>query len=271
MRGIFVTTPIALLLVCAGCAGVPGARREPEEILSSPWDLTPQQQAQVDQVLESREQQNGGRRTEAWTFTRWEYDPVFGDPHKPSAIDEGKILYRAPDKAMFWVQKPKKRQEKWVYDGASLYEYNFAKRQLIEHKLPAHLRGKLLDIGFFPLLLSAKASKLRRLYHLRVTTPDDADGEVWLEACPRFGAEAAWFSRAELILATPTLRPLALQVHGPNRTYRTVYSFRDAEPADPSLLEPGLLNLPASPFWKKIVEPAPTSQVGRRPDSVGTR
>ena len=101
------------------------------------------------------------------------------------------------------------RAEHWVFDGKSIWEYNSARKQVIEHRLPPELQGsRLVDgplaFGFpvasFSGLLSllgsplppashfpfaAKAEELKQQYYIRTITPADRHDEVWLEAYPR--------------------------------------------------------------------------------------
>ncbi|MHC4176062.1 MAG: hypothetical protein ACYSWU_01060, partial [Planctomycetota bacterium] len=88
---------MGLLAVSLGCATVPWASPSRNRLLPAPFRLSPEQQAELDRVLRTREERNGDLKALACGFTRWEYDSVFGDPNKPS-IDEGEINYRSPDK-----------------------------------------------------------------------------------------------------------------------------------------------------------------------------
>ena len=253
MSRIGLATTIGLLVLSSGCAEVPWARPARKRLLPAPLKLSLEQQAELDRVLKTREEQNADLEALACSFTRWEYDPVFGDPNKPS-VDEGKINYRAPDKGLFYVEKPSERQEKWVCDGKSIYQYDYAKKQLIQHKLLPELRGKALQFGPYPLFFCTKAEELNRLYYLRIVTPLDVEGQVWIEAYPRFEEDAVYFKRAELILTNQEMMPYALQIHASNDQNRTVYQFHNIEVNGVRLLEGDCFCSPTPPFWKKIVE-----------------
>ena len=66
---------------------------------------------------------------------------------------------------------------------------------LTESPLPKELQGKDIVDGPLPFLFGAKAEKLKQRYYLRIITPPDVQGQVWLEAWPRFLADARNFQR----------------------------------------------------------------------------
>ncbi len=238
----------------------------------APFQLTAQQQAAVERVLNTWQQRSGKVKTFSCGFTRWEYDPVFGQPNKPSFIDEGEVNYRAPDKGTFWVKSPKERQERWICDGTSVYEYDYAKRELVQHQLAPELQGKAIVESPLPFIFGADAARLKQRYFLQIITPPDVQGEqTWLEAHPRFQQDAANFRRAELILSNKNMTPYALQIYAPNGQNRTVYQFHHIVVNDPLQIFKNHFHPLTPPFWKKIVEPAPTTQVGRRPAAPGAR
>ena len=82
------------------------------------------------------------------SFVRFEYDLVFGPADKPRYVDTGAIAFGAPDKGMFSVEKP--RQEYWVCDGKSIFEYDYAKKRVTEYRLPPELQGKQITNGPLP-------------------------------------------------------------------------------------------------------------------------
>jgi len=247
-------------------------RSQPQQPQRAPFTLTQHEQAQVDWVLRAWEQRGAGVKTFESKFTRFEYDGVFGDPTKPRFIDEGRIKYAAPDKAMFQVNG--QRAEHWICDGMSIFEYNFQKKQLIQHKLPAELQGKAIADGPLPFLFGAKAENLKQRYFLRLVTPQAVQGQVWLEAWPRFQHDAANFQRAELILTTNDMQPFAIQTHLPNGKSRTVYQFTEIEVNTNDLLRflKGDSFHARTPLgWEKIVEEPPAATIGGQPAAGGRR
>lgn len=236
----------------------------------APFQLTPEQQAQVDRVLKLWEEQSAQVKTFRCSFKRWVWDPVFGPPDRPKFEDLGTIRYAAPDKGLFQVEKTivngqaaavqPERAEHWVCNGQSVFEYNHARRQVIEYPLPPELRGQAITNGPLPFLFGARAEDLRRRYFLRIITPPDLQGkQIWLEAWPRFQGDAANFQRAHLVLSTPGMTPFALNVYSPNGKGRTAYQFYDIKTNEPSWWLGRNPFEGAVPFgWQKVVEqPAP--------------
>ncbi|HYW80031.1 MAG TPA: TIGR03009 domain-containing protein [Thermoguttaceae bacterium] len=238
---------------------------------AAPFRLTPQQEADLDRMLTAWEQNNQKIRTFASDFTRWEYDPVFGDPNKPKSQSDGKLKYASPDKGMFHVES--KPPEHWVCDGKSVFEFNGEKKQLIEHQLPPELQGKAIANGPLPFLFGAEAAKLKQRYFMRIVTPPEVQGkQIWLEAIPRYQQDAANFRMVELILNSQDMLPYGLQIYEPNGKNRTVYQFRDIVTNDPFGFLKGNPFQPFTPLgWKKIVEPAAQPRVTLQPGAGGAR
>ncbi len=225
----------------------------------APPPLSPQEQADVDRTLENWEQRSKVIRSYKCKFVRWEYDAIFSDPKKPGEAkytDTGTIMFAAPDKGLFKVEGDHgERAEQWICDGKSVFEYNTPKKQLIEHPLPPDLQGKAIADGPLPFLFGAEAQKLKQRYYLRVITPPNAQGEIWLEAHPRFQKDAANFSKAHLILQAKGMIPAALQIYSPNRQDRTVYKFEDTVINDPWQVLEGNPFRASKPFgWTKVVD-----------------
>jgi len=240
-------------------------RRPPaRQPMRAPFLLRPHEQAQLDRALNAWEQHSAGVKTFACEFKRWEYDLVWGPTDKARFEDVGVIKYAAPDRGLFKVEGD--RAEHWICDGKSFWQYDFARKLLIEHKLPPHMQGKAIRNGPLPFLFGTKAADLKQRYFLRVITPQGVRDQTWLEAYPRFQADAANFSRAELILDNRAMTPFALQIHLPNGKTRTAYRFHKIVINDP------LGFLKGNPFhasrprgWKTITEETSAPQVGRQP------
>jgi TIGR03009 family protein len=254
---------------------------------AAPFQLTPYEQAQVDRALQAWEHESAKFRKFECDFTRFQYDKVFGDPNLPRFVDLGYIKYAAPDRGVFRVTHTKqgekvvpiepKRGEHWICDGKSIYGYDFVQKQLVQHKLPPELWGKAISRGPLPFLFGAKADRVKQRYWVRIVTPQNVSGQVWLEAYPRFQADAANFQRAELILETGGMRPFALQLHLPGGQQRNVYQFANIEvntrdPADLLDIFPDNDFRAAVPLgWQKIVEEAEPTREANRPAAAPSR
>lgn len=246
--------------------------RQPGQAPAAPFTLSAEEQQRLDQVLAAWEQTNAQVKTFECRFTRKEYSPQFNsDPRAPRFEDLGVIKYAAPDRGLMRVDG--QRQEQWICDGRSIFEYDYRQKRLVEHRLPAEMQGKAIADGPLPFLFGSTAEKLRSRYHLRVTQ-ESAPAEIWLEAVPRYARDAANFRRAELILKN--MQPFAVQLYLPNGTDRTVYIFEDLRVNLGDRLDP-LRRLGAGLFredpfraatprgWQKIVrDPPPAEPAGSR-------
>jgi len=250
----------------------------------APFQLTPQQQQHLDQVLKQWEQRSDRVKTFGCEFIRWEYDPVFGSADQPRFIDRGEIKYAAPDRGLFRVIDSRQgdkmapvedeRAEHWVCDGKAIYQFDYVKKQVVEHRLPPEKQGKAIaEEGPLPFLFGAEAEKLKQRYFLRIVTPKEVQQkQIWLEAYPRFRQDAANFARAEFVLTADELKPFALQIYAPNRKNRTVYQFREINVNDPLAFLRGNPFLVVTPWnWQKVVEEVPTEQARNPSPSGATR
>jgi TIGR03009 family protein len=144
--------------------------------------------------------------------------------------------------------------EHWVCNGASIYEFRHVEKQLRETKLPPEMQGKAISDGPLPFVFGAKAETLKKRYWMRIVTPPSVQGQIWLEARPRFQADAANFSKVELMLQTANLMPAAIQIFKPGGQDRDVYQF---DPAT-NIFDRGLdlirdFSKPATPFGYRYV------------------
>jgi TIGR03009 family protein len=258
-------------------------RAGPQELPEALPRLTPQEEAQVDRILNVWQQRSAGVKTFECSFKRWEYDPVFPRPDPdaprdaPTFEEIGTIKYAAPDKGMFRVDKSVEngkivaiapgRAEHWICDGTSIYQYDQIKKQVIEQRLPPELQGKAIADGPLPFLFGAKAQSLKQRYVIRITTPAEVQGQqTWLEAFPRFQADAANFRRAELILTNQNMTPFALHLVEPNGKKRTSYQFYEIVTNDPLRFFKGDPFRPTTPLgWKRILDEPRAAQGGRVP------
>jgi TIGR03009 family protein len=270
-------------------AGRPvGAAMPGEPVIPCPFSaLAPEQQQHLDQMLTAWEQHSSKIERYRCEFERWEYDPVFGpnDPKQAKTYANGKLRYAAPDKGLFkvesvkvytppampggppqWLEKKENLGEHWVCDGKRIFEFDATKRQLIERTLPPEMHGKAIVDGPLPFLFGAKVEKIKARYWLRVITPPDVTGEYWLEAAPKYRADAQNFKMVHVIIDEQDFLPKAIQMFDPaydpqKRPIRTVFTFNKRE-VNWSL---ALQNLkfweaefyaPRAPLgWKKVVEP----------------
>jgi TIGR03009 family protein len=243
--------------------------------LPPPIQLTPQEQAELDQALKAWESSSARIKNFSCTFERRDFDPVFS-PDKPR-IDKGQIKFEAPDKGMFMIEAAdqgktpaagQRRAERWICDGKSIFQFDYVTKQLIDHQLPPQLQGQAIANGPLPFLFGSSAEHLKQRYFLKVVTPSDVQGkQVWLTGFPRFQADAANFSQADIVLSARDMQPIGLRQFPPGKpggVTRTEYVFDNVVTNDLLwIVKPNPFLASKPDGWRMIVEPAPTAQVRR--------
>ncbi len=254
------------------------------------FQLNQVQQAVLNQVLDVWQQKSGQINTFKSPFERWEYNafsPKVNGEEAPLNKCSGELSYHRPDKGSFqitevrafqlkpaepgqdpkapavgeWVKQESAIGEHWVCDGKSVYEYRHHQKQLVERPIPPQLQGQGIVDGPLPFLFGAEAAKLKARYWLRVEQQPNPD-EVWLTALPRFQAQAADFSKVEVILDRKELLPKAMRVQLPDGS-RHVYMFElgKASVNNPLAVITSMFARPHVPLgWKRVVEPMPLAQ-----------
>ena len=188
-----------------------------------PFVLSPQEQSDLDQVLDAWEQKNGQIKTFKCDFTRIAIRSGFlskaaRQPEEPRQTSKGEIKYVAPDKGLLretegetWSLNPTTRKlekkklealEHWACDGKNLYKVDYQQKTVEEIPIPPELQGKGITQGPLPFVFGAKAADLKARYYIRPTTPKDDKDHAWLEIRPKFIRDAQNFSKVELILRT---------------------------------------------------------------------
>jgi TIGR03009 family protein len=237
----------------------------------APFVLTESQQKLLDQILIKWEQQSDKVKTFKCTFTRWEYDPIFGPKEQDFLKSEGygEIKYKSPDQGRYQITKlqewdPAKGVlvaatvglDHWVCDGKSIFEFDSKNKKLIERPLPPEMQGKAIADGPLPFIFGAKADQLKRRYWMRDVTPKDQIGKaIWLEAHPKFQQDAANFRSATVILNDSDCLPIGLRIFLPDGKNNTDYSFASSKVNDPLAIIKGDFLPPMTPLtWTKVVE-----------------
>ena len=238
----------------------------PQPPPSPPFVLSPQEEAELDRVLNLWEERNRDIKTFDCRFKRWIYDVVFGPPNQPKFVDLGVIKYAKPDRGLFRIDSTEKdgkevgiddaRAEHWVSDGKSIFIYSPGKKQLIEQQLPPALQGKAIADGPLPFVFGAEAKKLKERYWIRLL-PSQKD-QLLLEAFPRHQQDAANFHHAQFIITADKMEPYALNLVQPNGKDHTAYQFFDIVANNPLRIFKGDPFRAFTPLgWQKIVQPAP--------------
>ena len=146
-----------------------------------PFVLTPQQQAEVDRLLDAWERRGNEVRTFECPFTRWDYDATF-PPGKPTTdnpygakyVNHGTIIYPAPGQGVFQIRrlphgKPYKRAAR-AMDLRRQVDLQLRLGQPACSRSTSCRRrsqGKAIVDGPLPFLFGAGAEKLKQRYYLR--------------------------------------------------------------------------------------------------------
>lgn len=195
---------------------------EQVQVRQAPFQLTAEQQREVDLILGHWEKFSLGVTHFQTGFDRIRYAVAFDDARKQEKIvEKGELRYQSPDCGMFAVTDTKGTPiEKWLCDGASVYEYQYTQRKIQQHLLPENMRGKGITQGPLPFLFGASAATLKQRYFIRrIAPPENARvaGQVWIEVFPRTVDDAQDFQRAEMIIAlTPQVLPVAIRLYKAN-------------------------------------------------------
>jgi TIGR03009 family protein len=246
-------------------------RAPPPQAPRAPFDLSPKEELEVGRMLQLWEQTSAGVKTFECKFKRWIYDPVFGPADKAAFEDLGIIKYAAPDKGLIRIDGD--RQEQWICDGKSVFEYKYKDKQVIEHKLPPELQGQAIANSPLPFIFGTKADHLKQRYFIRVITPREVQGQqTWLEVFPRFQQDAANFQRIKLILSNQNMTPAALELYEPNGKNHISYAFYDVVINDPLRIFKGDPFAGRTPLgWQKVVDEPAAAQTGRVPPPAKRR
>ncbi|HEV3343176.1 MAG TPA: TIGR03009 domain-containing protein, partial [Pirellulales bacterium] len=200
--------------------------------------LSPQDEAQLELVLQAWEKKSAQVKTLQCNFVMWNYMQALNkNPNQPTRICRGVILYAAPDKGHYHVteeaanpaanelQFKKKEGEHWVCDGNAVYEFNRQEKKLIERRLPDELRGKAISNSPLPFVFGTTAAQMLQRYWLRISTPGQVVGkEIWLTIEPKYAEDRANYRQATVVLDEKPMLPQALSLLLPNGD-RTNYVF----------------------------------------------
>jgi TIGR03009 family protein len=241
---------------------LPVAAPEPQPWVQAPFVLTVQEQNNIDLVLRQWQQTGAEVKTFECSFTVWTYNAAFGPaPDKPMRTDTGVLRYAQPDKGMYKIDT--EGGEYWLCDGKAIYEFRSSTKQLVENRLPPQLQGKAIADGPLPFVFGVDAQKLKQRYWIRIITPKEAEGQIWLQAFPRTQQDAANFERVEIILSNKTLLPEGLQLVEPQGKNRKAYAFTSLKVNNPVHMVKGWIGWFVSPqtppFWTRVVNEAPNA------------
>ncbi|HEX4131040.1 MAG TPA: TIGR03009 domain-containing protein [Pirellulales bacterium] len=240
----------------------------------APFVLTPQEQANLDLLLRAWEHHSGLIQTFSCEFTKHEYDAVWVEkPPFRKSKSEGELKFAKPDKGMYRIVaidgKKTDEGDHWVCDGKAVYVKDYSTKEVKETRLPPELQGKSIADGPLPFVFGIEAEKLKKRYWMRIITPADVKGQVWLEAYPKYAHDAANFRHIEVALSDTDLTPLAIQIYqpqdeSPKKKVTDVYSLR-------KITKNGMVDRfleftrnfvsPSTPLgWKRVIDDSALTQ-----------
>jgi TIGR03009 family protein len=209
------------------------------------WDPLPPNEANyLNSLLDYWEQSSQQIKLCKCDFICWEYDPTFciyRDPgdNKLAAyiVKTGELRFQAPDKARYdthevWDFKQPPQQpgqqpiyeqreqtdqnrERWICDGQTIYEFNFAQKRLYETQIPPEMQGNGLVNSPLPFVFGAKKEVILDRFWVRVL-PRNIENEYWLEALPKRIDDARNYQKLEIIIAREDFLPKSIHIYAPN-------------------------------------------------------
>lgn len=244
-----------------------------------PFVLTPEQQAAVDDALETWESKSRQVQTFKCNFDYWEYDMTLKsktqNPDGQKAEGEGQIKFKSPDMGFYqeatrkeFVAPAKPGEQArlvsvkeglahWVCDGQYTYEFKPTERQVVRTKLAPEFRGKAISDGPLPFVFGTKAAALKQRYFIREVTPaDSAKRQVWLEILPRYQKDAQNFIHCQVILNRADYMPYAMQFVQPGGQQRRSYQFKNLSINSAWANLTGDFAAPKTPFGWKLIDGA---------------
>ncbi len=189
---------------------------------NAPFELTPQEQDNVNRVLAFWESYTRGIKKFEADFDLYSYPAVSvggTDVNSPPKAQQttGFLKYEAPNKGVFRIDGPPK--ELYRCNGKSVYTYNFDKKEINEYKYSdGSITGQELKKGPMAFLFGASAATLRDRYWIRLLPlpPGAPQGQIWLEAYPKYQEDLQDMTKAELIINVRPCKPVAFQRYSPN-------------------------------------------------------
>jgi len=213
-------------------------------VAQAPFELTEQETQYRDQVLDYWEQSSDKIKKYSCEFRRYEFDTDKVNHRNPksnqlsaASIGVGELFFAAPqngryevneiwrfaappknenEQADYQLQNKELFREKWIFDGNTIYEFDFSSKRLNETKLPPEMQGANgLANSPIPFLFGAKRAEILNRYWVRVVTPKGTQGEYWLEAYPKKADDAQNYKKIEIVIAEADFLPKAMHMYGP--------------------------------------------------------
>lgn len=264
----------------------PTLQRKAPQTVSAPFQLSAAQQAEVDRVLKRWEEASKTHKRIVIEFNRFEFKPAFAPPSNPNApihIHQGKADFTSSGEWMWSILGEwdgsnvveGQGAERMVFDGKSIYEFNYSEKVVNQHVLGDNMKGEDMVRAMLPFLFGTDMNDLKKRYLIRLQKAS-GEGQICIDAWPRTLEESRNFKRAQMIVDWAKMEPTGLMLTLPNGTDRYSYEFTKVDINPKNLLDP--LNMLSNPFkvkipsgWKTHVEQMPDPQTANRAAAGATR
>jgi hypothetical protein len=257
-------------------------RRLPQTV-SAPFQLTPDEQVKIDAVLNKWEEASRKHERISIKFFRFEFKPAHTNMQNiPFHIDQGEADFHSSGKWLWKIHGEivdKKliegqRAEQMLFDGNSIYEFNYPGKTVTQHVLAEDMRGEEMVKAMLPFLFGTDMQKLKDRYFIRLLEiPNLPKEQVCIDASPRFIEEARNYKNARMIVDMAKMEPTGLMLTLPigNESYRYQFTEVKINPRNPLdlLNNPFKVKIPSG--WTTHVEQMSAAEVTNRAPAGATR
>ena len=268
----------------------------------APFQLNQQEEQYLNQLLDYWQQSSDQIEKYSCKFRRYEFDTDKVNHRNPqtnllsaASIGVGELFFAAPqrgryeiseiwrfaappkngsEQADYQLQDKKLFREKWICDGATIYEFDYTSKRLNETKLPPEMQGANgLANSPIPFLFGAKRDAILNRYWVRVVTPRGTQGEYWLEAFPKKADDRQNYKKIEIVIAEDDFLPKALHMYGPQYdpkkgNFASMQFEFDNRKANAIDLQ-NFFNRPQKPMgWKRVQVQPLTSGPARNAEAI---
>lgn len=212
-------------------------------------ELTPQEQAHIDQILAYWEQETAKIERFSCEFSRWEFDSQapgvqelarqMGRGDVTVAASQGVVRFQKPDRGLFKTevytkmtgQMTKDRQVElkvdpnnsgeWVVcDGKFVWDYDRKEKIRTKLELPPEMQGLGIMNSPLPFLFGVKADEIKERYWVRAISAGVENGKpvenkYAVEAYPKYPVDAVNYHHVQIVLDREMFLPVLMVLYMP--------------------------------------------------------
>jgi TIGR03009 family protein len=253
-----------------------GQPREGQPRPRAPFELTQEQYAELFAVLKAWERDTAAIDNMRCTLSVFQYKndqderdqgalPNNDQKKRPPRL--GELKFKSPDKGLYRIKDDAGKDwlEHWLCDGKAVFVYDAKEKRLNEFPIPPELQGKRIADGPLPFLFGADANRLLQRYFMRIVTPPAAPrDQIWIQALPRYQADAANYQAVVAILTITeekTLQPFAVKAYLPDGS-RVVHRLDNLSVNERRLFQRNDFAPYLPSGWTKVVHDRPRDEQG---------